>query len=245
MAREVLNDSDFPPGSLPSDGWVPWVKPDGTRGKTAGSGVGGGGGGILVPEIVHEYSQRGNGNQTISITTPTAGNVFLAVMTGFNATFTFPSGFDVLYSEALVSNQRIAIGVKECDGSETSLTFTRSADVLNVSVVELDGLDAYQFHGGGNAGTAGTFSRLQFAPGWGKTGMTVFAAEYDGTGLLDLTNTDGLLLEHPHYNGSTNHAGVVGYWDESERARKITGTNSTPSGSWPIQFAVFSVGKAP
>lgn len=34
MADEVLNDTDFPPGNPPTDAWVPWVEPDGTRGKS-------------------------------------------------------------------------------------------------------------------------------------------------------------------------------------------------------------------
>ena len=221
---------------------------DGTGNWSVPAG-GGGGGSIVAPSIIHDYSSRtagGLANQTIAVTTPTAGHYFIAIMVGFNSTFGFPAGFVTLYSSVIVANQRIALAYKECDGTETSLTFTRSADRIGVSLLEVDKFDAYQLITDGNIGTGLPFSVNAFSPAWGPDAVTAFAGEFDSSGIWSMTSTTGLVVNHPLpvAPDGGNHTGIVAYYDKT-RSKLLTGNIASPGSSVAKQVAVFAFGKAP
>ncbi len=181
------------------------------------------------PALVQKAYARGNSNQTVTFgAAATAGNLLLAIQSGYNQSLTPPAGFTSLYDgHADETYNGTQAWTKTAAGGETSFAFTGFSDYHNVDVYEISNAGTItashgQATASGNTITIGSLATKA------ATVMRFAIAEEDGSNNYAGTDSGTLFKETQNTPSSGNHRGVVVAIDGT-----TSGTLTLPWGGAP------------
>lgn len=245
----TLSTAHIACGSLPSAGVTQiiagtnvTVSPTGGTGAVTVNASGGGGGNVSIttPTIVQSVFARGSGT-TAAVTatllsTPTTGNVLLAVQMGGvqNSAYTtvYPTGWAVLDNTILDTYEVNSVywhTITSTDGK--SYTFGVSggtAQYANIALFEISGVGGFTINKGISPICTGSsqtgFGNVKLAPGE----IRLYSMTVDGaTTAVTVTSPTGFAVDHYFGGDGGGHTAVIGQFPSNffgQAAATWTGT---------------------
>ena len=172
-----------------------------------GGGSGGGSGSGVAPKILQSAMASANVSATAVLPfAPSAGQIIVAICSGFSATKNFPAGFIRLPGSALTNNT-VEAAFKIADGTEgVNIQVTANADRCNLSVFVLDKMSEIRHTNPGQQGANWQVGAFAI----GGACLAIIALETDpvATFTYDASNK-AADVSHFFQNNGGNHNGLT------------------------------------